>query len=593
MSASEVDTRIPDCKAQVRKYVLVSQPSRWSQRGDRVVVQSPVLKIDTVSVVPVKRFKGGGGEEDNSVCFLPRKDIEKDSSSVYENSRVKKTSSFVGAHGAALCDSAPDDEFQYKYGAPFWIMIGANTSKYQTTVPVINLHTFEYGTIAIDHVCWYPKFRGPNKEIWTLGGEKRILKHDRPKKFSTWSWAICQNLDGSATTTKNVEIPGKGVRMADRVELSNTERRALYEEMWHCRIHGPPTREPTPIVTPPSSPDRGDVMFMKFTDGKESVSTQNVKSSSDTKWWVGILEMVQNKKYLSGPLSDSTIHPRGPLQTSHSCILQVTRTDLGLDDPGSSLQEQTSISARFPSPQQISTRGRVSHSPELPELDGHDLMGSRILVDFARAEEVLVDDDDDEVSEDCVNNAQYISITDPNIMNGTTSIYDLHQKTKANPWHREKERTHIASLCDLQRPDCPYSSLVLYKHYHSPVSKCQLPPSPNGRLHEHCISRRCALPGRVDSCILSTMPSRNHSCCYWHEKDRVGWPIPQMEVADDRKLLEIKANDVKIIDRSALVKEFPWQINVDLGSYKSFISREYGAGFENRDTGLHSSERWR
>jgi hypothetical protein len=45
------------CKVKVRKYVLVSDPTRWKRKGERIVVQSPMLDIPkSVSHVPVKRY---------------------------------------------------------------------------------------------------------------------------------------------------------------------------------------------------------------------------------------------------------------------------------------------------------------------------------------------------------------------------------------------------------------------------------------------------------------------------------------------------------------------------------------------------------
>lgn len=158
MSSTEVDTI--DCKVAVRKYVLVSQPSRWKQKSQRVVVQSPMLNISkTILEVPVRRFNG---EEENSVCFLPKQDIEKDTSSIYEKAQVSKATSWVDAHGVALFDSTPSDDFMYYRGHRFWICIGTNTSGYYTSVPVINLQTCEKGDIENGQVCWFPKIQGPN-----------------------------------------------------------------------------------------------------------------------------------------------------------------------------------------------------------------------------------------------------------------------------------------------------------------------------------------------------------------------------------------------------------------------------------------------
>jgi hypothetical protein len=168
MISNQMD--IQDCKVEVRKYVLVSQPSRWKQKGERVVVQSPMLKISkTVLDVPVKRFNG---EEDNSVCFIPKQDIEKDSNSIYNNAKVSTATKRVDAHGVALFDSSPYDKIAYARGDTFWICIGVNTNGYGETVPVINLQTSHKGDIGIDQVCWFPKIQGPNVSLPTLCQER-------------------------------------------------------------------------------------------------------------------------------------------------------------------------------------------------------------------------------------------------------------------------------------------------------------------------------------------------------------------------------------------------------------------------------------
>ena len=81
---------ILDCKVEIRKYVLIKQSTRWSKKAIRVVVQSPMLDIsNTVSEVPVKRYNG---EEQNSVDFIPRQDIEK-GKSVYDKAQISKATS--------------------------------------------------------------------------------------------------------------------------------------------------------------------------------------------------------------------------------------------------------------------------------------------------------------------------------------------------------------------------------------------------------------------------------------------------------------------------------------------------------------------
>jgi hypothetical protein len=260
---------ILDCKVEVRKYVLVSQPSRWRQKSERVVVQSPMLKItESVSVVPVKRYKG---EEENSVCFIPKEDIEKDTSKIYDKTRVSTGTSWVDAHGVALFDSSVHDQIIYLRGDPFWICIGASTKGYEQIVPVINLRTYEKGDVEIEQVCWYPKIQGPNQELWTPGGETRKLKQGGAGEYSHWCWVVCQKLDGTPPTTKTVEIPTNEVNMKDRRLLSISETRSLFEkrkrfvdedfvDYSECRPCSPPTYIPRNQIfilpTPRASSDK-------------------------------------------------------------------------------------------------------------------------------------------------------------------------------------------------------------------------------------------------------------------------------------------------------------------------------------------------
>ena len=159
MTSSRVE--ILDCRVKVRKYVLVPCPSRWAQNGERVVVQSPMLKItDSALEVPVKRYNGEG---QNSVHFIPKHDIEKDTSSIYDNANVSTTESWVDAHGVALFESTLGDNLTYHRGDRFWLSIDTNTSC-EVAVPVVNLSSqmFERGNVRIDQVCWFPKIQGPN-----------------------------------------------------------------------------------------------------------------------------------------------------------------------------------------------------------------------------------------------------------------------------------------------------------------------------------------------------------------------------------------------------------------------------------------------
>jgi hypothetical protein len=169
-----VDADVLDCKVEMRKYVLVSQPTRWRRKGHRVVVQSPMLEIfKSTTHIPVRCFRG---EEENGVCFLEKSDIEKDSSKIYVKLQVSQTTSWINAHGVALLGSTEKENknfsLEYKRGHRFWIYVGPTTDNYVNSVSVINLDTFESGIIPIDHVCWYPKIQ-VGQELWTLGGGTR------------------------------------------------------------------------------------------------------------------------------------------------------------------------------------------------------------------------------------------------------------------------------------------------------------------------------------------------------------------------------------------------------------------------------------
>jgi hypothetical protein len=43
---------------------------------------------------------------------------------------------------------------------------------------------------------------------------------------------ICQKLDGASPRAKNAEVPSREAKMADRFELSSTERRSAFEELY-------------------------------------------------------------------------------------------------------------------------------------------------------------------------------------------------------------------------------------------------------------------------------------------------------------------------------------------------------------------------
>lgn len=562
------------CKVQVRKYVLVSLPSRWRQRGERVVVQSTMLVIPNHAThVPVKRYNG---EEQNSVCSLPREDIEKDSSGVYEKSRVTTTISWVDAHGVALCDSSLSDEFKYRRNDKFWICIGSNTKNYTTAVPVINLRTNESGVISIDHVCWYPKIRGPGNELWTPGGNLWTLKLCGPKKFMYFSWVICQRLptakitsmEDLATTTKSPQVPTKEVQVKGTTLLSAVESRELFEKRLRFMeisrrfkyipspetLFSPPTTS-TSLSTPPCSPDLNQLWRQKGREnGTLKTPVGRQQDANDRDLWGRILAMIpEGKKEAGYILKNSPIHPQELLKTQPKASQRQSSIDScpslqyceSVDDDPSECITVTGSGSSTP-------RNASSSEPMTPDVK--DLAAADILLDIFH--------------DDTARSA--VSATSPTISNNTNSIYDA--------WQRNKPRHNpfFDGFCDQGDAECQYSTMFPCKHYHSPPAKCLLanlkqkpaPPSPsrhgshNASTHECCISRLSPLPSGAGSCMLSSLPSRNHACCWWAAPELDGMSILHKRDYDKVSIEFHISKRMRILDRTELVDR---RLGLELG----------------------------
>lgn len=570
MDSTKAD--IPDCKVTVRRYLLVREPSQWGYPNfDRAVVQSPVLTIDSVSSVPAKRLTDNYEDED-AICFLDPQDFVNDSAKIYWRLKINRRYYETEAHGVALYDSPPEDDFQYTSGDPFWIHIGPDTSEYETTVPVINLHTYKHGIVPIKSVCWYPKVRGPGKEIWTLVGEKGILKHAGRKNFSRTSWAICQRLDGSAPTFKHQIISGYAART---IELLSTERRVLFERMYKFltaseTMETDKGKTATPLITPScsiSSDQEKSINNMDILEGSPSVQgteplsspiMQNTETLCSPNFRKGTLEMT-TRKDPSLQLHGSSKRPWMPFKKPLCSMHQMTRIN---EDQERSLEKARSTACKALPPQRILGSDEASYSSELPIMGSHDLIGPRILSDFSRADQELGDDGDVRITKDCQNKPQYFSVIDPTLVNRTTSIYELHQEHNAYQSRHKQDRL-LARLCSRTQHDCPYSNQFPYKHYHSSGSKCHSPLITDGKPHVHCLTRQRDQPGQAGDCILSTTPSTMHSCCCGRMKNCAGWTMPQGQALVDRNLQEHKATGVKIVNRTS----YAWQMNLDLGRH--------------------------
>ena len=515
MSAVEMDKL--DCKVEVRKYVLVSRPSRWDKRGDRVVVQSPVIEIRNTDIrIPVKRFSG---EEDNSVEFLPRKDIEKDASVVYDKERVSKIPVWVDAHGVAVLDSSPEDELEYRRNDKFWIHVGASTSQHQTTVPVINLRTQAKGTINLRNVCWYPKMRGPNDELWTLGGEARKLKHSGSRKFTYWSFVICQRLDGRDPTTKSVEIPTKDSSLADRSILSFADRRLMFERRLERMLERLPLRYMVPsqkegIMTPPSSPD-------SVTQNHSKMLTTIRPAPSVPPSFASIAESLKKPVGLGAPVLPSLRSVLRPILQPPQ--IPVTSTFM-INRPAVQDKGPASLSRILSPLITTSHQRKYGRDRELAKFDGDEVISAQVLCELSR------------------------KITLERAAIASREIGDIPEENRSLRFAIMGSDS-VADLCDRGDAECEYVSRFPFKHYHSPAHKCQL----SDRGHRHCVSQRTPLPEYFGGCLLMTTPSLRHECCYWKPEDRTTFPPRQRYPQHERMQEEANKRRRSIYDMNSKI----------------------------------------
>ncbi|KAE9372401.1 hypothetical protein N431DRAFT_340250 [Stipitochalara longipes BDJ] len=619
MASNQVD--ISDCKVRVRKYVLVSRPSRWKQKGERVVVQSPMLNIPkTVLHVPVKRYTG---EEQNSVCFIPKQDIEEDISSIYENAEVTTTESWVDAHGVALFDSTLDNSVTYRRGDRFWICIGTATN-FKNVVPVINLNsqTFEKGNIPIDQVCWFPKIQGPNGELWTLGGETRQLKLSGRKNYSYLSWAVCQLLDGSSPTTEIVPMPANDVELETRRQLSISESRSLFVKRLRCmevsfadgaiRADKIETRSQFPadhiprdrislfLPTPPASPDQEPLPLQQLL--KMNTFPAQKQRPPIARPWRGIFELSgqTNGKYV---LRNSLIHPPGPPQSCverwlpsvSSMTINSENEDCEMNDDSS-----TCYNARESSPAHAYLRDEDLsncdlpdletsdlYSSDLPGLDGPGVWGAQVLFDLCRKEkETLVTRKNDHESD---------------FYDDDTNNY-LDTESFREAWMANKpaKNPRITALCSNEDPQCPYTILSTRLHYHCPAEKCRLskPTSPANSSssiagkcspddydpnHVHCVSRLGPFPDSAGECHLynSLHNFKTHKCCYWKDEYVDEMTSRGKRAYEKRKEEEARRKHMQIRDRSSEIS-----IWLEVGKMVGIRDCERLEGLEEGGRGL-------
>lgn len=390
-----------DCKVNVRKYVLIAAPSRLGQKGQRVVVQSPMIHIPkSATHVPVRRFHG---EEENSVLFIPKSDIEKDSSIVYERVKVLKSTTYVDAHGVALYDSAPSSKFQYKKGHKFWICISASADE-GTEAPVVNLETFKEGMIPIDKVCWYPKIRTADG-LWTPGGPTRRLKLAGVKKFNFFSWVIWQSLDSGERTIKaSISIPAKDECTGEVRHLDLAESRSLFEKQYRAmnrslNSHQPSNLEanglavplpPTPLTTPDL--DRVKEKLQEVKSQQRRGSSGCSSPATDVSVWKRIMDMLparrRTRQYMlrNCEINTSTPPENCGMKRRHSLIEMEGHSEAGSEEDGAKSDVKTcsQISSRSATPPRRHSEPWQATSPILVEPDPSVLDGARVLIDIFR-----------------------------------------------------------------------------------------------------------------------------------------------------------------------------------------------------------------
>ncbi|CZR58444.1 uncharacterized protein PAC_08336 [Phialocephala subalpina] len=562
-----------DCRVPVRKYVLIAKPKRWGQKSERVVVQSPMSISNTASEVPVRRYNG---EEQNFVCFIPRSDIEKDSSDAYEKSQVSRDTSSVNVHGVALFDSSPSDDFSYKYGDKFWILIAVETNGYEECVPVINLRTFESGIIQINQVCWYPKIRGPGQELWTPGGKTRQQKLHGSKRYVYWSFFICQHMDGRPSTTKTVHISTKDAPLTGQSLLSIQESRALFERQLRYILEGPESVAVSPSTAPPSYlvgsnisllptlPTSPDVEHaQRENKGKKKVaeSQRTASTSKNADLWRRVVTIAvegQRKSKWPFMLRNSIVHPQLPSRPSIDL-----ESDFDEEDDDSSLCRTSQFNTRDSSAS-VDARNEKLPLEELDDLDAEEFFGATFLFDPAKG--------------DC-REEPFISLTNSATINDPAAA--IRKKYSENkPEHNPLLDGH----CDRNDPRCLYTTIFATRHYHPPHEKCRRAisefsnhsthPYYHPTAHEHCISRTGLYPDIAGDCLLAnSLLYPNHTCCKWEPSDLDAIPFTKedelrniKETIEGRiKEAEARRKRIKLNDTRSLC-EFKVMLGEHLGS---------------------------
>jgi hypothetical protein len=429
----------------------------------------------------------------------------------------------------------------------------------------------------------------PSKgELWTLGGSARQLKLSGRKNYTYYSWAICQRLDDSpATTTKNVEIPTKEIKMEDRRHLSISESRALFKKrllyMEGSATHETGKTDQTEsrscsstapnlfryrssfLLTPPTSPAQQLLQLQQLQQTQEKVAIQNPQYRRPplARPWRGIFE-------LSGPrrgtyvLRNSLIHPQQLTQSRiepHPHPLASTEVDS--EDSDSSMNDA------------VSTRS-YTHPSSPPLAPGtkntiDDLQGAYLLHEICRRE----------AEKENRRGSSNIGSSFPD--DDDADIY-LDAASPREAWEAHRPHTEnkiLTERCSERDPWCPYTRLSTKIHFHCPKEKCRLilpskvqkrtHDSPiggerRGERHEHCVSRLGPYPESAGECHLLNSrleEFRDHRCCEWVEADLATITVRGRRAYETRKTNEARRTGGMIFDRRGEIMVGGW---IEIGS---------------------------
>ncbi|KAM3068458.1 hypothetical protein ACMFMF_009275 [Clarireedia jacksonii] len=532
-----------DCRITVRKYLLVPTPSKLTRKGDQLVVQSPILDITNASTtIPIR-------------CFGDNK--------AYQKAQLSTAPTRINAHGTAICDS--EDDFHYKRGDRFWVIVNGNPKNDEVKVQVINLdENYMTGMIPISHVCWVPNMMGPRKELWTFCGGTRERRQAGPKNSTNMTWTICQDIDGKRATTKTVSIPSKiGVGTTDRRWMSSTESRRYFSRVLMKKMENDNARsnrrehssasggESSRWAPSPSQAD--DVRLIDEIESPAGSPMSEVKEvQGPTSAGTRGFERLQHLKRKTPPSTTSQAcekRYRISVDEDDNCAFDdddcvFDGDDCEFDDD---VQLELHLLERTNPPNPMIEREFNGASPLARMLGWEEPRSTNGILNQTLGGKKLA-----------------FSASDPALIQNPTLISEIYHanKTISSPRAIDAERAWRASQCSQQLENCKFLGRWTQRHHHLDPTKCDPTKCQNifGIEHEHCISLLASFPGPKNPCLLY---QNNHLCCVWKEEDRAAMPeVLEFKYSDAKqqaakgftKLLDFK----KEFDKLAMVNRPTW-----------------------------------